>query len=324
MTLAAAPVLAHVVRSGFLESVHHGLAVVTAPDGTVELALGDPLTPIFPRSANKPIHAVAALRVGADPTTEALAIGCASHMGSPLHVAAVRDALAAVGLDESALRNVPGLPGDAQAAAEWIRQGRGAESVTQGCSGNHAIMLAAAVAAGWDPGSYDDPSHRFQELTRETTAELSGSRIEATGVDGCGVPVYALAIEGLARAYGRVAGAAEGDLARAAAAMRAHPELVAGNGRRSTEFMRRVPGMIAKSGADGVFAAGLADGRGLAVKITDGGDRAAGVVLAALLIRLGVAMPDQLDGLATERVLGHSEVVGQIVAVPSGQPPLVE
>lgn len=315
MSLAAAPVVAHVIRSGFLESVHHGLGVVTAPDGTVEFALGDPATQVFPRSANKPIHAVAALRAGAAPSAQALAIGCASHMGAPAHLQATRDALDAVGLDEWALRNVPGLPGDPSAAAEWIRSGRGPESIAQGCSGNHAVMLAGTVAGGWDLGSYDDPTHPFQRLVRETTHDLADEQVSAIGVDGCGVPVYAFAIAGLARTYGRIAGARSGLQFRVADAVRANPELLAGSGRRTTQFMQRVPGLIAKSGADGVFAAGLPDGRGVAVKIADGGDRAAGVVLAALLLRCGAATADQLGDLVAAPVTGHSEVVGHVVGV---------
>lgn len=317
MSLAAAPVVAHVVRNGFLESVHHGLGVVTAPDGSIEFAVGDPATPIFPRSTNKPIHAVVALRLGADPRQPAVAIGCASHMGAPVHVRAVREALGDVGLDEGALRNVPGLPGDPVAAADWIRQGHGPAAITHGCSGNHAIMLAGTVAAGWDPATYDHPGHPFQQATLEATAELTGESVVASGTDGCGVPVHAFAIAGLARVYGRVAGASEGELRRVADAMRAHPGLNAGQGRRSTTFMQRVPGMLAKSGADGVFAAGLPDGRGVAVKVADGGDRAAGVVLAALLQRCGAATADQLGDLVAEPVTGHGEVVGHVVGCPA-------
>src|SRR5206468_751527 len=57
--LVHAPVVAHVVRAGFVESIHHGTAVVTAPDGTVELEVGDASGPVFPRSSSKPLQALA-------------------------------------------------------------------------------------------------------------------------------------------------------------------------------------------------------------------------------------------------------------------------
>ena len=62
--LTSAPVVAHVVRGGFVESVHHGLAVVTAPDGSIEFEVGDSAGPVFPRSSSKPIQALAMLRHG--------------------------------------------------------------------------------------------------------------------------------------------------------------------------------------------------------------------------------------------------------------------
>lgn len=63
---AIPPVLAEVVRSGFVEGHHRGSLVVLAADGSVEFALGDPATPVFPRSSNKPMQAAAVLRAGLD------------------------------------------------------------------------------------------------------------------------------------------------------------------------------------------------------------------------------------------------------------------
>ncbi|MFD7891685.1 asparaginase, partial [Streptomyces albidoflavus] len=53
------PVLAEVVRSGFVEGVHRGSVVVLEADGSVAWSLGDPDRPVFPRSANKPMQAAA-------------------------------------------------------------------------------------------------------------------------------------------------------------------------------------------------------------------------------------------------------------------------
>ena len=75
-----------------------------------------------------------------------------------------------------------------------------------------------------------------------------------------------------------------------AGAMTAHPELVAYDGALDTELMRAHPGLVAKIGAEGVLGIGLADGRGLALKVLDGAMR--GLDSAALLVldeRLGLA-----------------------------------
>nr|NLD40093.1 asparaginase [Actinomycetales bacterium] len=42
--------LALVIRGGFRESYHRGIAVAVAADGAIVAALGNPDTPILPRS----------------------------------------------------------------------------------------------------------------------------------------------------------------------------------------------------------------------------------------------------------------------------------
>ena len=313
MSLLSAPVLAHVVRATFVESVHHGLAVVVAPDGSVERAWGDPGTPILPRSSLKPLQAAAMLRAGAPLAGESLALACASHSGEAVHLAGVRASLAASGLGEDALRNTPGRPIGEDALAAWLASGRRDERIAQNCSGKHAGMLAACVAAGWDLETYLDPAHPLQRLVREVVEDLTGSEVVATVTDGCGAPVHAFSLSGLARAFGRLAAATDGHEARVAAAMAAHPFLVGGTGRPDSVLMADVPGAIAKEGAEAVIAIGLPDGHGVAVKIADG-SRAARVVAAALLRDLGVDA-DAVARLGDVPVLGHGERVGSVVAV---------
>lgn len=239
MSLDAAPVVAHVVRNGFVESVHHGLAVVTDAASAVVRAVGDPTTPVFPRSSLKPVQAVGMLRAGAPLVGQALALACASHSGEPRHLEGVRAMLAASGLTVDALRNTPDFPLGDDPRDAWLADRRGPESLAQNCSGKHAGMLAACVAQGWTTDDYLSPEHPLQQLLRATVTDLTGSPIVHTGVDGCGAPIHAIALAGLARAFGRLAlagagGAATGGAtheASVARAMVAHPELVGGEGR---------------------------------------------------------------------------------------------
>lgn len=313
MSLLEAPVVAHVVRQGFVESVHRGIAVVTAPDGSVERAWGDAATPVLPRSSLKPLQAVALLRAGAPLAGESLALACASHSGEPGHLSGVRATLAASGFTVDALRNTPGRPIGEQALADWLRAGHGEERLAQNCSGKHAGMLAACRAAGWDPHDYLAPDHPLQRLVVAVVAEITGEAVVATVTDGCGAPVHAFALAGLARAFGRLASATEGAEARVAAAMRDHPWFVGGSGRPDSVLMADVPGVLAKGGAEAVLAVGLPDGRGVAVKIADGA-RADQVVAASVLAGLGLP-PDAVARLGDVPVLGHGERVGSVVAV---------
>jgi L-asparaginase II len=321
--LGTAPVVAEVVRSGFVESVHHGVVAATGPGGGLVLGLGPADAPVLPRSSLKPLQAVAMLRAGADLSGELLALSCASHSGEPFHLEGARRILAAAGLDESALQNTPDRPLDETERTRWVAEGRIPASIAQNCSGKHAGMLAACVAAGWDTGSYRDRDHPLQQLTAEVVRELTGEEVSVVTVDGCGAPALGVSVAGLARAFGRLASAGpttpEG---RVADALCAHPQGVGGTGRDVTDLMLGVPGLIAKDGAECVYAVGLVDGHGVAVKITDGHDRARVGVTTAVLRRLGVTDlgPDVaavLDGLDARAVVrGHGEPVGAVRALP--------
>jgi L-asparaginase II len=313
--VSQAPIVAHVVRGGFVESVHHGTAVVTNPDGSIDLQVGDATGPVFPRSSSKPIQALAMVRNGLDADGALLSLACASHSGEDFHVAGARDILARAGLSETDLQNTPDYPYDESAKIAWIAAGRPKQSIAQNCSGKHASMLATCVAKGWDLETYRDPRHPLQVAIAETVRELAGVEPSAVAVDGCGAPIHAIPLASLAHAFGRLASASDGPEERIARAIRNHPEYLGGTGRDVTTLIRGVDGLIAKDGAEAVYAVGLADGRGVAVKVADGGSRARSVLLAAVLRRIGVGDDAVLATLEQAPVLGHGQPVGAVVAV---------
>jgi L-asparaginase II len=300
-------IVAEVVRSGFVESVHHGSVAVLGGRSR-----GDVTSPIFPRSANKPLQAVGMLRAGLVPRAESdLALISGSHFGEPVHVRRVREMLDAVGLTADALRCPAALPHTEEARDDWLRgQGR-PEPILMNCSGKHAGMLATCLTNGWPLDSYLDPKHPLQVAIAEAVTDLAGEPIAAVGVDGCGAPVFAFSLTALAGAYARLVDAAPGSHERRVAdEMRAHPELVAGTGANDTLLMRAVPGLLAKVGAEGVIVAAVPGRGAVAVKIEDGAERARTPVLLDELSRLGVELP-----LLEELVLGGGEPVGQVRAV---------
>lgn len=286
-------VVAEVIRNGFPESHHTGSVVVTAPDGTVEWSVGEVTRPMFPRSVNKPMQALGMLRAGLRLDGELLALAAGSHAGEPIHVAGVRRMLASVGLPEKALRNPRAYPFDGRARNAWVREGNRRARVAMTCSGKHAAMLMTCVANGWPTVGYLDPDHPVQLAIRETVEEYAGERVASVAVDGCGAPLLAISLAGLSRAFGRLASADPHTPAgRVAEAFRRYPEYTSGTRRLSAALIRSVPGLISKTGAEGVLAVGLPDGRAVAAKINDGAARARPVVLAATLQRLGLDNPE--------------------------------
>ncbi|WP_167390861.1 asparaginase [Streptomyces yunnanensis] len=283
------PVLAEVVRSGFVEGRHRGSLVVLAADGSIEQALGDVAAPVFPRSTNKPMQAAAILRAGLGLSGERLALAAASHSGEAFHLDLVRTMLAEHGLSAELLQTPPDLPLDPQEAEHYLAAGNVRDPLTMNCSGKHTAMLAACALNGWPLETYLAQDHPLQQLVLDVVRTAGGEDVAHIGTDGCGAPLMSLSLTGLARAYRHFVLAEPGTPERRVAdAMRAHPEYVAGTRRPDTWLMRALPGTLSKMGAEAVQALALPDGRALAFKIDDGAGRTLGPVLARVLRGMGV------------------------------------
>jgi len=296
---------------------------VLAADGSVTLAAGDVDAAMFPRSSNKPMQAAGMLGCGLALSGSLLALAAASHSGEDFHVAGVREILHGAGLDESALQCPPDLPLDDEARIALLRAGGGPDRVHMNCSGKHAAMLATCVTAGWPTGSYRDPGHPLQVRIRQAVERLTGEQVAATGVDGCGAPLFALTLAGLARGFRALVLSAEGSAERTVAdAMRANPLWTSGTARPEAALVRAVPGLLMKGGAEGVCAFALPDGRACAVKFDDGAQRGTAPLMATLLLRLVPAgrpggEPADLEAigrLTRAPVTGGGEPVGEVRA----------
>jgi L-asparaginase II len=305
--------LAVTTRSGHDESVHYGAVVGLASDGSVEFALGDPSAIVFPRSSTKPIQATAMVASGLDLPPHLLALVCASHDGRPEHLRAATDILSQAGLTEHDLKNTADYPLDPDAHEAVVRGGGVKTSLQMNCSGKHSGMLATCVHNGWDRETYLHEDHPLQQRITEMVPELAGEDATYIGIDGCGAPAHALSLVGLARAFRAVAIAPEGvPAARVAHAMRTHPEMVGGPTRDITLLIQGVPGLFGKDGAEGVFAIAMPDGRAIALKISDGANRARPPVMKFALQQLGIDISN-VDARAFESpIMGHGNVVGSV------------
>lgn len=308
--LDADPVLTEVVRGDLLECVHRGRVVVTRPDGSVAFSLGSVEVPMFPRSSIKPVQAIAMLRHGLDLTDAALALAAASHSGETFHLDLVVQVLEGAGLGVDDLQTTPDFPLDEAARIAWIREGHDKEPLAMNCSGKHAAMLRTCVRAGWPTETYRDPQHPLQQAIASAIEEFAGEATHAS-IDGCGAPLFAMSLTGLARTFGTIAGATEGHEKQVADAYRAFPEYASGSSREDLALHRAVPGLICKGGAEGCLAIGLPDGTGVAIKSDDGNMRGVFALAAEVLTRLGHG-GEALDALALGPVLGHGDPVGVV------------
>lgn len=290
-------------RGSLLESLHLGHAAICDDSGQILRAWGDPEAVIYPRSSCKMVQALPLLTSGAVDryglSSEQLALACASHDGAAIHTERVRAWLDQLGLKDDDFRCGPQEPADIPARNALIKADESPCQMHNNCSGKHCgfLTLAAHMGAGPDYVAVDHP---VQQAALTAFEEVTGEDSPGYGIDGCSAPNFATTLHGLARAMAFFASAQDRSdrqstaAARLTQAMMAHPDLVAGEGRACTELMRAMDGRAAiKTGAEAVFIAIVPEKRlGVAVKIVDGGTRAAECTIAAILVGLGVLEAD--------------------------------
>ena len=313
--------LAVVVRSDFIESRHAGSAVVLGKDAVVLRSVGAPSAPVFTRSSLKPLQVLAMLSLGVELEGAELGVATASHSGTPAHISTVWQMLARAQLSESALRCPAALPADVEARA-GVRAAGGAPSpIYHECSGKHAAMLLACVAGGWDLDTYLDPDHPVQKSVVDTVERLTGEKVAATAVDGCGAPTLAVSLTGLARGIQRIATAQATSpfpLYKKAAsitrATREFPWAIHGQGRSDSILADRL-GVFAKRGAEGLMVVAAPDGTTVALKVLDGAHRPATIVALTLLVKAGALSAAAVAAVLPDvvgPVTGGGRVVGEI------------
>jgi L-asparaginase II len=295
----ANPVLVEVTRGAAVESRHRGAAVVIDSRGGRRAAWGDVDATVFARSSVKPLQALPLLESGAAArfgvSARELALACASHGGEPDHVAIARGWLARLGRTEEDLICGPHAPISQEAAEALVRVGREPSRLHNNCSGKHLGFLTLAMHLGAPLKDYGNREHPVQRQVRRVLSEMGGTDLSSAPVagDGCGVPVAAMPLVAIARAFALLAASDDLPRARAEAARRVvsamtmHPYFIGGTDRFDTLVTERAVGkVLVKGGAEGVCAGALLDrGLGFAVKIDDGAKRAAETAMAALLAR---------------------------------------
>ena len=305
----APPVLARVYRGPHVESAHRGSLAVADEKGRLLQGCGDTALPVYARSAAKPFQAMPLLLAGGEKrfrlSDAEIALMCASHGGEPEHVRLARELLRRGGFRPEDLECGAHAPMHEASARELVRRGEKPTVLHNNCSGKHAGLLLACQALELPHAGYTDPGHPLQRRIRSLlarNADIPESSI-TVAVDGCNLPVFRLPLSALATAYARlVAGRQPGEECSAAAvrarlvrAMLKRPDMVAGTGRFTTDFMKAGRGRwIGKEGAEGVYAvAVLPRGKkgkamGLVFKLEDGSARPRDAVTLAALERLGV------------------------------------
>lgn len=314
--------LALVERSGFIESRHLGVAVLTGPDGKVLRALGQVDAPVFVRSALKPLQAIASMRLGAELTGPAAGLASASHVAELGHIRTVEQMLAGAGLDESVLGCPSVVTKNPEAASAEHEIGRDLSRLHFNCSGKHAGFVLGQLAAGQDPSAYLDPDSAVQREVVRVVEEYTGAPIAFTGIDGCGAPCHAISLVQLARGVAQVATGRSPEARTLTEALLADPWTIQGHDLPNSVVIEQL-GIIAKGGAEGVLVLATSSGHGVGVKCLDGSGRATTMVGLELLIAAGLvdeAAARSVIETTSEHITGGSDAHGRPITVGAVRP----
>ena len=283
-----------------------GHLIVLNSDGSTYLSKGSPTSIIYPRSAVKSLQASAMLKAGLTVSDQELAIICASHSGSAAHIELVSNMLAKRNISLDLLQNAPDKPLGEKEKIAW--GDKSSSQLAQNCSGKHAGMLITCKQNNWDIKSYLEQDHPLQMAIRAEIELLSGEKVAKATFDGCGAPLFAFSLLGLAKAISNLVTSTEKEHQQVVKACITYPELVAGEGRLTTRMMRAVPGLFMKEGAEGIEVCALADGRVIAIKIIDGSWRPVAPIITEIFSRWGISTPDE-----SVKIYGGTTVIGEVL-----------
>ena len=246
------------------------------------------------------------LKAGLKVEANELAIICASHSGSQSHIDLVTKMLTSRDISISQLKNAVDKPLGEKEKISWGE--KPASQLAQNCSGKHAGMLITCQQNGWDMNTYLDLNHPLQVAIKNEIEELSGEKVSAVSIDGCGAPLFAISLIGLARAILNLVKSKDDLYQQIVSACTKYPESVAGDGRLTTRMMQAVPGLFMKEGAEGVQVCALSDGRVIAIKIIDGSWRPVAPIIMEIFKSWGVEMPDE-----SVKIYGGASVIGEVI-----------
>ncbi|QWU15497.1 asparaginase [Paenibacillus sophorae] len=324
-------VLVKEYRANLMECAHNGHIAMVGENGVLKGYAGDPGFVSFTRSSAKPLQAIPGIRGGIMDkyglSADEIALMTASHRGESYHLQALESIAAKTGVTESCMICASSYPLDEGSREEAIR-GNGKRKLYHNCSGKHLGLLSYSKSRALPLEGYAQPEHPVQREILQTVAYMAGlaQKDISLGTDGCGLPVFALPLTGLAHAYLKLAcpELIEDKATREAvkvitSAMHAHPEMVAGHGRLDSLLLED-ENIVSKGGFKGVYCFGLRNERlGFAFKILDGSEEEWGLIVRGILEQIGYSNRSTLSKLAAAFTgyiendegtrVGHAETV---------------
>lgn len=303
-------------RGNIVENVHRGSIAVVSSTGDTIAYLGDIEKQTFMRSASKPIQVLPTLLAGLhrrfNLTEENVAMFNSSHWGSNHHIFVLEEISRKTGIDPEDMIMKPCSSTSASALAKKLTdQSRlhprdGISKLQHCCSGKHfSLMLLQRELTGKTSG-YEQKDSPVQKQIINFISMLSQTPTFkiGLGIDGCGVPVFALPLRSIAMSYAKLMDpfSLSNELRETIdynfSCIHKYPEKINDYGTPSY-YINQNPDLIMKDGSRGVICMAIKSMKlGIAVKLEDGWtDEFQGLIIANILEQLKYEDTDLIEKL---------------------------
>ena len=306
-------------RGQLIENRHWGCICVVDENGVVASS-GAYQDEYFFRSSSKPIQALPVLLLGLDKqyglNDAECAIMAGSNAAEDYCTEVVLSLMEKTGITEDDLVMNPAYPSHEPTKERIIAAGGPKRQVYHGCTPKHiGLMLVQRKLTG-SVKDYHLPESAAQRMVRYTISMFTDTPYEdiKIGIDGCGVPVFGVPCDCLAKSYLRMAAP---DLVpeksyrdvtcRMTKLMGEYSYLLRGRD-YICSLLNTHPNIVAKGGAAGVYAFGLKHQRlGVLFKLYDGTESSWQVIAAEILRQLEVEeCYDMVHKLETTDLIGFT------------------
>lgn len=308
------PVIVEEFRGGKVENIHQGIICVINDQREVIYEKGNIESPVYYRSAMKPIQAIPLFSTNIIEkyklTQQEAALFTASQRGEKYHQEALESLMDKLGLSEELLICGTSYPLNDEPKEQYIWNRKPKRKLLHNCAGKHVGFLAYSREKGYELSNYDDLNHPLQKKILKQLINLSETPIEQInqGIDGCGAPVYGVPLRNMAISYLKfvVPELIEDEqIAQAVTeigeVMNAYPEIVASHNFICTVLLKD-NNIIAKGGAQGVYCLALKKERiSIALKVLSGSELVWPVLVAELLEKLNYSNKETIKNLLAIR-----------------------
>lgn len=289
-------ILVEETRAGLLENVHSGIICGVNKDRNIIFQVGNSGHEVFFRSAAKPIQAIPAFlsniveKYGL--TAQEAAMFAASHRGESYHIATLESMLKKLPVDEEELFCPPSYPLNIEPREEIIKVGKNKRRLYHNCSGKHMGFVSVCRELGYPIEGYWKANHPLQQHIAQILSNLSEVPISEIriGIDGCGVPVFAIPISNMAFTYLKLAcpdliedPQLKMVVSKLTNVMNQQFNMIASENFICSVLLQDT-NIVAKGGAQGVYCLGLRDeGIGIALKVINGSEDVWPNIVASIL-----------------------------------------